>query len=329
MMKDKQKKRRNGKNSIRSIQITSLIERSDKINSFKESIIIVIWYGIFGFLWILMTDAILNWLISDPIQYRNAQLVKGWLYVFLTIVFIFLVVKRRIDLIKNFIDDVVATNIVLDKTEEELYIQNAFTDEIIGSAPVIIAIWDEEGSLKSVNPYALEVLGYDATSVFYQEWMELLFSEENKASLLSVYEIVRKDEHLKNHGTELITKDGRIVNILWNGGTLNLNRAGKYEYVSFGVDVTELKKAEDQWKHLAYNDYLTDLPNRVSLEQEVTKRFFTASDPFVLLYLDVDNFKYINDSLGHNVGDELLKHISKCLKKKNYDSSLCCTTWGR
>ena len=81
-------------------------------------------------------------------------------------------------------------------------------------------------------------------------------------------------------------------------------------------DITELKMAQAQMEHMAYHDALTDLPNRSylveRLEEEVRK---SARNKIygALLFIDLDQFKYINDSLGHPAGDGVLKHVSQRL----------------
>jgi diguanylate cyclase (GGDEF)-like protein/PAS domain S-box-containing protein len=81
-------------------------------------------------------------------------------------------------------------------------------------------------------------------------------------------------------------------------------------------DVTERVRAEEQIAHLAHYDALTDLPNRVSF-RDCLERMLSGSNPsnrLAILYIDVDEFKSINDSLGHHVGDELLKSIASRLR---------------
>ena len=81
-------------------------------------------------------------------------------------------------------------------------------------------------------------------------------------------------------------------------------------------DVTERLRAEERIAHLAHYDALTDLPNRVSFREHVEHKLSNdnSNDGFAILYIDVDEFKSINNSLGHHVGDELLKCIALRLR---------------
>jgi diguanylate cyclase (GGDEF)-like protein/PAS domain S-box-containing protein len=83
-------------------------------------------------------------------------------------------------------------------------------------------------------------------------------------------------------------------------------------------DITQRKKAEAQMIHWAQHDFLTDLPNRVLLHDRIDQAIASArrhGKQVAVLFLDLDGFKYINDSLGHSIGDRLLQSIAKSLEE--------------
>jgi diguanylate cyclase (GGDEF)-like protein/PAS domain S-box-containing protein len=105
------------------------------------------------------------------------------------------------------------------------------------------------------------------------------------------------------------TSDGRLIEIrdepVESGGWLATHE-----------DVTERVRAEERIAHLAHYDSLTDLPNRVLMRGHLERRIAELAEgkPFAILYVDVDEFKGVNDSLGHEVGDNLLCHVADCLR---------------
>jgi diguanylate cyclase (GGDEF)-like protein/PAS domain S-box-containing protein len=95
------------------------------------------------------------------------------------------------------------------------------------------------------------------------------------------------------------------------------DQTGEMRYVINVVDdVTERRRADEKIAHLAHYDALTDLPNRVLFRERIERELQRTSrgEQFALLYIDVDEFKGINDSLGHHVGDELLKSVANRIR---------------
>lgn len=95
-------------------------------------------------------------------------------------------------------------------------------------------------------------------------------------------------------------------------------------------DITDLKKAKEQLRFMAYHDALTKLPNRRlfhDLLQHSVKRAQRSQQQLAVLFLDLDNFKSVNDSHGHDVGDQLLVTIADTLQSCLRDSDILCR-WG-
>ena len=97
------------------------------------------------------------------------------------------------------------------------------------------------------------------------------------------------------------------------------------------TDITERMKAEQKIRRQAYYDTLTDIPNRATLMErlkEATARYKRHNNIAALLFLDLDHFKKINDSLGHHTGDEMLKETAKRLQSVLREEDLVCRLGG-
>src|SRR5699024_6111217 len=90
------------------------------------------------------------------------------------------------------------------------------------------------------------------------------------------------------------------------------------EVVGTIVDITNRKKAENLAKQMAYYDFLTNLPNRRYLQKKADEFIFeheSNSSNFAVMFIDINRFKNINDSMGHSAGDQLLIQIAQRLQK--------------
>jgi len=100
-------------------------------------------------------------------------------------------------------------------------------------------------------------------------------------------------------------------------------------FIGVTNDVTEVKHKEELIVHMAYHDHLTDLPNRRSLQKRIAVQL--EKEPgakLALLFLDLDNFKYINDAMGHEIGDEILKQAAIRLRESLNEPCYCSRFGG-
>jgi diguanylate cyclase (GGDEF)-like protein/PAS domain S-box-containing protein len=179
-----------------------------------------------------------------------------------------------------------------------------------------------EGKILDCNESFARIFGYASreeilampASDFY------LTPEDRTASLARL----RERRSLANFEQCLRRKDGSHVWVLENGNLIEGTDGNPSLIEGTVIDITERKRAEEQVKHLAFHDSLTGLPNRLLFNDRLRVAMIHARryrEKLAVLFLDIDRFKVINDSLGHPIGDELLRRIAErvggCIRQED------------
>ena len=205
---------------------------------------------------------------------------------------------------------------IFQQTARELLDKTIFLDNILSSSTnIAIVATDSTLKIKYFNPVAEKVFGCSAASAIGRSAADMLFLEDiAPVSLPKAREVVLSEgrctfpaEKRKDGAT--LFYDGSMSGILDKQDKL----AG---FVLMLNDITERRQHEDTIHHLAYHDALTGLPNRVLLNDRLCQALASANRTGIrgaLMILDLDRFKDINDSLGHSMGDLLLKAVGKRL----------------
>ena len=197
------------------------------------------------------------------------------------------------------------------QAEESLITLSAAVEQ----SPVSIVISDPQGLIEYVNPMFEQVSGYRRAEVIGQN-PNILSSHEKSVveyramwAMLLAGEIWRGEFHNRRKDGSLFWEQAVIAPIFDDHGS-------PIHYLAIKEDITQRKAAEAEIEHLAFYDSLTGLPNRRLLTdrlQQVLAAGLRSQRNGALLFIDIDNFKLLNDTQGHEQGDALLKQVAQRL----------------
>jgi diguanylate cyclase (GGDEF)-like protein/PAS domain S-box-containing protein len=178
-------------------------------------------------------------------------------------------------------------------------------------------VLDREGRIVLFNRACEQVSGHTSDEAVDQPvWTFLIPSDEvdQVESLTRTMLQGNRDNFGECHW---IRKDGHQRLISWANTLLTEEDGAVRNIIATGLDITEQKKTEEKLQHLALHDPLTDLPNRALFQERLIHALALAQrqrHPLAILFLDLDRFKQVNDTLGHEVGDLLLVDVSRRLR---------------
>ena len=187
---------------------------------------------------------------------------------------------------------------------------------LVAQLPVItyVSAFDETGTLLSISPQVEALLGRRPEEFLADKslWERHVHPDDAERVIAETVRVFRDDAAFDCE-YRVIALDG-TERAVWERDTIVRDEAGGPLYTQgVIVDVTERRAAEAQVEHLAYHDALTGLPNRALLGEHLAlalARADRAGTACALLYLDLDDFKLVNDSFGHAGGDELLRQVA-------------------
>ncbi|EEG06841.1 EAL domain-containing protein [Pseudogulbenkiania ferrooxidans] len=218
------------------------------------------------------------------------------------------------------------------RTEEELRLAEAKYRDIFDNATEGIFRTSADGQLLMANPSMARILGYDSPDQLVGHGQAGLVQHfvhgEEMEELLRV---IRRHDAIRNFEFHGRRTDASVVELSLSAHAIRDVRGEVQFYEGMLQDISERKRLEAQLQHQATHDALTCLPNRNVLLDRLAQAIAHAKchgEQCAVCFIDLDRFKWINDSFGHDVGDELLKIVAQRMSASLRESDMIARIGG-
>jgi len=211
------------------------------------------------------------------------------------------------------------TRILIERSEA-LTRERDFVAGLLTSAQVAILTLDAQGRIRSINPEGERITGRSEEILNREHFLDLLEEESRSEELARALHMLALGElHSYQHESHLRGPDDKLRTISWVHSRLSGSASERDAVIlSVGLDTTKRKEAETRLAWLADHDPLTELFNRRRFRQEFQDILSLAlrhRHEGALLFFDLDQFKYVNDTSGHQAGDVMLKLVASALRR--------------
>lgn len=202
--------------------------------------------------------------------------------------------------------------------------------QVFDSAREAILVTDPEGCIVAVNPALERMTGFGRAELLDQPLHALDTPREDAAFLARLWTVLHTDGHWQ--GEKGCRRSDGSTFPLWASISAVRDAQGRAtRYVVLGTDISRLKASEAQLAHLADHDALTQLPNRRHAQRALAAALAAAQAEgrrLAVLFVDLDSFKGINDSLGHAVGDDVLREAAARMRARLRSTDLLARLGG-
>ncbi len=275
--------------------------------SYRDALRAALLYLLLSVLWLLMTGHLLNSFLDDSADLARWQLINGYVWAVFSAGLIFIARARLLGFLG------VGAKLRHRNEDRERLRQAAAVFDCTREG---VLVSDRQGLIVHVNRAFMEITGYQREEVLGRQ--PSMFKSGHHPS--AFYEAMFQSLNSTGEWSGEIwnrRKSGEIYPQWQTIRAIQDDQGELSQYVAVFSDISAIKDSEHELAHLAHHDPLTDLPNRLLFTDRAEQALASAQihkRGCALLLIDLDHFKIINDSLGHNVGDQLLKAVAERLK---------------
>ena len=274
--------------------------------SYRDAMRAALLYGLLSVSWLLLTDHLLNSFLDDSAQLARWQLVNSYVWVCVSAGLIFVARARLFSFLG------MGARLKRQRQDQEHLRQAAVVFDCTREG---VLVSDHNGVIVHVNPALVKITGYAPDEVLGQRPSMFKSGHHGPEFYQAVFESLEKTGEW--HGEIWNRRKSGEIYPQWQ--TIRPVRDSQdrvSHYVAVFSDISAIKNTQTELMRLAHHDPLTDLPNRLLFTDRAEQALAYAQrhkSGCALLMIDLDHFKIINDSMGHNVGDLLLKAVGERL----------------
>lgn len=274
--------------------------------SYRDAMRAALLYGLLSVSWLLLTDHLLNSFLDDSAQLARWQLVNSYVWVCVSAGLIFVARARLFSFLG------MGARLKRQRQDQERLRQAAVVFDCTREG---VLVSDHNGVIVHVNPALVKITGYAPDEVLGQRPSMFKSGHHGPEFYQAVFESLEKTGEW--HGEIWNRRKSGEIYPQWQ--TIRPVRDSQdrvSHYVAVFSDISAIKNTQTELMRLAHHDPLTDLPNRLLFTDRAEQALAYAQrhkSGCALLMIDLDHFKIINDSMGHNVGDLLLKAVGERL----------------
>ncbi|HEX2766826.1 MAG TPA: EAL domain-containing protein [Candidatus Limnocylindria bacterium] len=219
---------------------------------------------------------------------------------------------------------------------DELLVAEAQYRSVVERVPGVVYVAEagQHGRWHFVSPKIEQLMGFTAEewTADPKLWIERMHPADRERMILAELSDTERENEQGRWEYRLIARDGRVVWVIDDEAVISRDADGHPTMVQgILVDISDRKRLEDQLRHQALHDPLTGLPNRVLFVDRLAHalvRRHNGMDELAVMFVDLDDFKSINDTLGHAAGDELLRLVAKRLPSVLRAEDTACRMGG-
>ncbi|WP_293264887.1 EAL domain-containing protein [Neptunomonas sp.] len=216
----------------------------------------------------------------------------------------------------------IMVDITAQKQTEQLIREERDRSQLyLDTVQSLMVALDTDGNITMVNGFGCEILGYHEQDLLGKNWFSTCLPPSADSETVHSYfdSLIAETNRIHSYlESEILKADGSRRLIAWRNSLLYDDQHQICGSLSSGEDITERKAAEREIHNLAFYDVLTGLPNRRLLMDRLQQSMAEGerSENYkALLFMDLDNFKNLNDTLGHDLGDQLLIETARRIQR--------------